>query len=139
MVLSFQPSNLFTPVSTLILLLWSTASTGSNGQNRWFFYNSKPSSYNLLESAEVALMTCQSNVPDLRQVKGWRRGLLETLLRLSCEWDVFREKGCKSKVFKSESDLQMESWVNFVSRCRNLFFQKLFKKNQALFLKSNLF
>jgi hypothetical protein len=70
MVLSFQPSNLFTPVSTLILLLWSTASTGSNGQNRWFFYNSKPSSYNLLESAEVALMTCQSNVPDLRQVKG---------------------------------------------------------------------
>ncbi len=60
---------------------------------------------NLLESAEVALVTCQSNVPDLRWVKGWRKGLLETLLRLSCEWDVFREKR-----------LQIESlrkWVRF--------------------------
>jgi hypothetical protein len=43
-------------------------------------------------SAEVALVTHQSNVPDLWQVSGWRRGLLETLLRLSCEWDVFPEK-----------------------------------------------
>jgi hypothetical protein len=60
---------------------------------------------NLLESAEVALVTCQSNVPDLRRVNGWRRGLLETLLRLSCEWDVSREKR-----------LQIESlrkWVRF--------------------------
>jgi hypothetical protein len=47
---------------------------------------------NLLESAEVAFVTRQSNVPDLRWVTRWRRGLLETLLRLSCEWDVFREK-----------------------------------------------
>jgi hypothetical protein len=27
----------------------------------------------------------------------------------------FMKKGCKSKVFKSESDLQLESRVNFVS------------------------
>jgi hypothetical protein len=60
---------------------------------------------NLLESAEVALVTHQSNVPDLWWVNGWRKGLLETLLRLSCEWDVFREKR-----------LQIESlrkWVRF--------------------------
>jgi hypothetical protein len=56
--------------------------------------------FNLLESAEVALVTHQSNVPDLWQVNGQRRGLLETLLRLSCEWDVFCEKCYKSKVFK---------------------------------------
>jgi hypothetical protein len=30
----------------------------------------------LLGSAEVAFMTCQSNVPDLRWVNGWRRGLM---------------------------------------------------------------
>jgi hypothetical protein len=47
---------------------------------------------NLLESAEVALMTHQSSVPDLLWVNGWRRGLLETRLRLSCEGDVFCEK-----------------------------------------------
>jgi hypothetical protein len=38
MVLSFQPNNLCMPVSTLILLLWSTASSGSNGQNRPCFF-----------------------------------------------------------------------------------------------------
>jgi hypothetical protein len=38
-------------------------------------------------------VTRQSNVPDLRRVNGQRRGLLETLLRLSCEGDVFSEKG----------------------------------------------
>jgi hypothetical protein len=37
-------------------------------------------------------MTHQSNVPDLWQVNGRRRGLLETLLRLSCEGDVLCEK-----------------------------------------------
>jgi hypothetical protein len=68
----------------------------------------------LLESAEVAFVTRQSNVPDLRWVNGWRRGLLETLLRLSCEWDVFREKGCKSKVFESESGLH---FLNHESYC----------------------
>jgi hypothetical protein len=52
---------------------------------------------NLLESAEVALVTRQSNVPDLPQVNRWRRGLLETLLRLSCEWDMFREKRLQIK------------------------------------------
>jgi hypothetical protein len=40
----------------------------------------------------VALVTHQSNVPDLLQVNGWRRELLETLLRLSCEGILFCEK-----------------------------------------------
>jgi hypothetical protein len=52
----------------------------------------------LLESGEVVLVISQYNVPDLQHVNGWRRGLLETLLRLSFEWDVF----CKKR-------LQMES------------------------------
>jgi hypothetical protein len=60
---------------------------------------------NLLESAEVAFVTCQSNVPDLWQVNGWRRGLLETLLRLSCEWEVFREKWLQIK--------SLRKWVRF--------------------------
>jgi hypothetical protein len=64
----------------------------------------------LLESAEVACVTRQSNVPDLRPVNGWRRGLLETLLRLSCEWDVFLWKVCKSKVFENESCL-VAIWI----------------------------
>jgi hypothetical protein len=56
---------------------------------------------NLLESAEVAFVTHQSNVPDLRWVNGWRRGLLETLL-WGCHVNemCFVKKGCKSKVFE---------------------------------------
>jgi hypothetical protein len=66
---------------------------------------------NLLESAEVARVTRQSNVPDLWQMNGWRRGLLETLLRLSCEWDGFLWKVCKSKVFECLGCNFFKSWV----------------------------
>ncbi len=66
---------------------------------------------NLLKSADVAHVTCQSNVPDLWQVNGWRRWVLETLLRLSCEWDVFSWKMCKLKVFKSLGAVLYWVWV----------------------------
>jgi hypothetical protein len=74
----------------------------------------------LLESAEVAFVTRQSNVPDLRWVNVWRRGLLETLLRLSCEWDVFREERLQIESLRGSAGFGyfvvtscIEVWVSY--------------------------